>query len=199
MAAPSTPVLSTFTQANGAPIGFVQAIISYSVPPVAADLLTWPQYPSLAWGTSFSEKQECYGEIGVLGTVVKVLLRFNSLNSGSETGYAVQLGYSTTGASDAAIGKFTAGSETNVAFIGGAIPTGYKYFWASAIGNVITGYASPDGVTWTQMIQYTDTSSPYLIGGSIGLYNGNNSQVSTIVDFGGGTLGAANSGFLALM
>lgn len=187
MLAPVTPLLTSFTQADGPPVNILQAINLYSVPPVASNALSWPQFPSAAWVDVFPADQEAWATIAsATGTGLALLLRFNGLGTGAETGYAVGCCNNDVVPAAAGIDKWVAGASSNLAFSPGAIPAGYKYGWATAIGGVITGYASPDGITWTQIIQVTD---PTFGGqGYIGLFNVNNGTPGTIDDFGGGGL-----------
>lgn len=185
---PSTPLLDNFNRADGAPgPNWNQAVSAYSVPPIASNLLSWPQFPSVAWIEPFTGDQEIW-DYNPSGGGGSLLLRFNNLNTGTETGYDVGCANNSGTAVAFSVNKWTAGVATNEVFNNGAVPPNYPYGWATAIGNVITGYASPDNVTWTQVGQYIDTSSPYLSGGYIGLYSANNGTAGTVDNFGGGSL-----------
>lgn len=196
--APSTSVLDNFNRANGAPgSNWGQAVASYSLPNIVSNALDFPQFPSAAWkgsGTPFAADQEIFVKST---SSVELGVRFNNLNTGSETGISVRVDPSNTVHGNVTLYNWTAGvnTRTTVAFHSAQLPimTGTTWWlWALCQGSTLTLYVSNDGTTWTQADQFTGLTTAgagYLV-----LFHPNNTAPGNIDDFGGGALSATPPG-----
>ena len=76
-------VLDDFNRADGAPgANWAQAVSAYSIPNIVSNELSWPQYPSGYWITSFAANQYVsVKKIGIGGC--SLLLRVTNPNTGT--------------------------------------------------------------------------------------------------------------------
>ena len=188
MAAPTNGILSSFTQADGAPANFVQGITAYSVPPTASNELTWPQFPSLIWNpSSFNADQEAFAQIKThTGSMsFSLLLRWTNPNSGAESGISV---HATPDAPQFAEAfNWVGGVGTLISYSNFIMDPGDIWMWATVIGTTLSLYGGPDGLTWTLRTTWTTSVTD---AGKIGLFNANNGAgpYGTLDNFGGGSV-----------
>jgi len=187
MPAPVTAILDNFNRADGAlGANWTQAVSTYSMPTIVSNKLDWPTFPSCAWNTVFAANQEAFVKTGGGATSLYFLLRFNGLNTGTETGYVVFSDINGGTACEAY--KWTAGSGSAVSlgYDGFAVLATDTYLWANITGTTISLYGSSDGITWG--LRKTWVDSAITGSGKIGLWNANNTLPSSLEDFGGGSL-----------
>jgi hypothetical protein len=196
---PTTGLLDNFNRANGAPgASWGAAVSTYALPNIVTSALDFPQFPSAYWKTSFGKDQDCHFKCNAK---IEVLVRFNNPGGGAENGYSVLCGANNSNNGDVSLYKWTSGlgSRTQLDYQGGICPVMTAtpwYVWVSAIGNIITLYVSNDGISYTLVKSWTD--STYNVSGFIGVFHPNNSTLPALVDdFAGGGIASGPTNTVA--
>lgn len=197
MPSPVTPILDTFDRPDGSPgANWASAVDAYSVPPIASNALSWPQFPSAYWvPTEFGRSQEAFVTMTGAASAVSLLLRWHPNPEapgggavGGEYGYEILVGFVDPFFVD--IERWVDHVRTNVYYANFDMDPTDTSVWARIIDNTIEVYGSDDPAAgWDLRATFTDTSVAAMNWeGFIGVFHPNNGTASALNNFGGGTI-----------